>query len=140
MTSVVLRGHFEAAHMLSDYDGACRNLHGHSYHYEITLTGEVDKETGMVEDFNNIKKTIDGVFDHSIIFATESERSRAEQELYKWADTFESNYVVCTRGRPTCENIAHTIADTMGPDYTVSVVLWETSSGRTMVTRGPLDV
>ena len=32
--------HFEMAHALWNYDGACKNIHGHSYKLFVTLIGE----------------------------------------------------------------------------------------------------
>ncbi|MBR6908475.1 6-carboxytetrahydropterin synthase, partial [bacterium] len=48
---------FEAAHWLPFYDGACHNLHGHSYKLEVTVTGEVKEnvknpQCGMIIDFS----------------------------------------------------------------------------------------
>ena len=31
---------FEAAHSLEGYDGACREIHGHSYRLFVTIKGE----------------------------------------------------------------------------------------------------
>lgn len=49
---------FDAAHHLPDYDGPCQNLHGHSYKLQIGVRGEVDKPTGMVVDFSELKKVV----------------------------------------------------------------------------------
>ena len=46
---------FDAAHNLVNYKGKCENLHGHTYKLKITLTGEPDKENGMVLDFVVLK-------------------------------------------------------------------------------------
>lgn len=51
---------FEAAHMLRDYVGACKNLHGHSYKVEVTLSGYIDVPSdrlcdNMLVDFKLIK-------------------------------------------------------------------------------------
>lgn len=67
---------FEAAHALENYDGLCRNIHGHSYKLYVTVKGKVLKERchakdGMVVDFKElkvmVKKYILSVFDHSLI-------------------------------------------------------------------------
>ena len=47
---------FEAAHTLDDYDGACREIHGHSYRLSVTVKGtpchdEQSPKNGMVVDF-----------------------------------------------------------------------------------------
>jgi 6-pyruvoyltetrahydropterin/6-carboxytetrahydropterin synthase len=49
---------FEAAHSLPYYIGDCAKLHGHSYTLEISCKGEVDKETGFVMDFKELKKIV----------------------------------------------------------------------------------
>jgi len=67
---------FEMAHALKDYDGACRNIHGHSYEMKVTISGTpVDDKNnpklGMVMDFGDLKKivreTIVEVFDHALV-------------------------------------------------------------------------
>ena len=49
------------AHALWNYDGPCRNVHGHSYGLFVTLSGiPVDEpenpKNGMVIDFTDLKK------------------------------------------------------------------------------------
>jgi len=49
---------FDAAHMLPNHDGKCRNLHGHTYTVEIEYAGplmEGGPKDGMVVDFGEIK-------------------------------------------------------------------------------------
>ena len=62
---------FEAAHALMGYNGPCKNIHGHSYKLWVTISGEVDTKTGMILDFNDLKKvvyeTIISRFDHSLM-------------------------------------------------------------------------
>ena len=54
---------FDMAHRLSFHKGKCRNLHGHTYRMEVTLSGDED-ENGMVIDFNDMKAIImDNVVD-----------------------------------------------------------------------------
>jgi|TARA_Y100000034_G_scaffold97520_1_gene119110 6-pyruvoyltetrahydropterin/6-carboxytetrahydropterin synthase len=57
-TSVTKLFEFEACHHLPNYDGACRNLHGHSYKLEVEIKGEIDDVSGMVTDFSELKKTV----------------------------------------------------------------------------------
>ena len=56
---------FEAAHHLLNYEGACANVHGHSYKLQVTVSGEV-YTTGllratdhMVLDFKELKKIVE---------------------------------------------------------------------------------
>lgn len=47
---------FEAAHFLPDYEGACANVHGHSYKLEIEVTGPLLQ--GMIMDFSVLKEIV----------------------------------------------------------------------------------
>ena len=54
---------FEAAHSLEGYDGACREIHGHSYRLFVTIKGEpscdsYDPKQGMVMDFGLLKSIV----------------------------------------------------------------------------------
>lgn len=50
-------GWFDAAHHLANYEGACANLHGHTYKVEIWVRGEEKdlNEAGILWDFENLK-------------------------------------------------------------------------------------
>jgi len=48
---------FDSAHQLEDYEGKCRQLHGHTYKLEVTVKGEMG-ENGMVFDFSILKKVV----------------------------------------------------------------------------------
>ena len=67
---------FEMAHALYEYDGLCRNIHGHTYKLEVTLLGEIRQQAGhpkdgMVMDFGKLKMLVNekiiNVFDHAIL-------------------------------------------------------------------------
>lgn len=74
------KAHFNAAHRLfrPDWDdkqnkavfGKCSNpnFHGHNYELIVSVTGEIDKETGFVIDMkilkSLIKVEIEDIFDH----------------------------------------------------------------------------
>ena len=82
MIKVVKKLKFEASHRLYKYDGACSNIHGHSYIVEVCLTShekDVDCDPnseldvlGMVVDFGKIKRVIgswiDANWDHALIY------------------------------------------------------------------------
>lgn len=55
-TSVTKEFTFDAAHLLTDYEGACANLHGHTYRLEVTVTGEL--RNGMIIDFSVLKDVV----------------------------------------------------------------------------------
>lgn len=74
---------FDSSHMLDGHDGKCRNLHGHTYKLEITVSGslvESGAKAGMVMDFTDlksvVKREIIDPFDHAFIYHTENERER----------------------------------------------------------------
>lgn len=100
---------FDCAHMLSDYEGKCANLHGHTYHGTITLEGGVNPKTSMLVDYNDIKDVVD-VFDHAIIFSAAEERNPAETELYEWACRYKMRKVELVHGKSTAEVLAMNIA------------------------------
>jgi len=67
---------FEMAHALMGYDGPCKNVHGHSYEFIVTVKGEpIDNfnnpKLGMVMDFGDLKnivrQQIIDVFDHALV-------------------------------------------------------------------------
>jgi len=67
---------FEMAHALYNYEGPCRNIHGHSYRLFVTVKGTPIKdvkhpENGMVIDFSKLKKIVKeniiNIFDHSLV-------------------------------------------------------------------------
>ena len=49
---------FEAAHFIYNHPGKCRNLHGHSYKLFVSLEGQVNPETGMIIDFDDLSKIV----------------------------------------------------------------------------------
>ena len=49
---------FDAAHLLPDHPGKCRNLHGHAYGLLVTVDLPVDAGTGMAIDFSELKKVV----------------------------------------------------------------------------------
>jgi len=99
---------FEMAHALKDYDGPCRNVHGHSYKLFVTLAGvPVDDsrnpKNGMVIDFTELKKivldTIINLFDHSVVVSRDFDREKLEVITKAFGNAVIVDY------QPTCENL-----------------------------------
>ncbi len=67
---------FEMAHALDGYNGKCANLHGHSYHLEVTIESNSLDADGMAMDFGSIKKTVQNTivdrFDHALVLKEDS--------------------------------------------------------------------
>lgn len=103
---------FDCAHMLSGHEALCKNLHGHTYKVLITVSGEqilTGTSAGMVIDFKHLKEAINVVimdkFDHAVIFSNETQRNKAEEELYSWACSHAMRHFVMPQ-RTTAENMA----------------------------------
>jgi len=54
---------FDAAHKLPNYQGKCVNLHGHHWVLNVTVSGQINKQTGMIIDFVRFK----GIIEHEFI-------------------------------------------------------------------------
>jgi 6-pyruvoyltetrahydropterin/6-carboxytetrahydropterin synthase len=104
---------FEMAHVLWNYDGPCRNVHGHSYRLFVTLSGvPVDDpgnpKNGMVIDFTDLKKIIKmeivNVFDHAVVVSRLFDREKTEMFTRLFGNTVLVDY------QPTCENLVSDFA------------------------------
>jgi 6-pyruvoyltetrahydropterin/6-carboxytetrahydropterin synthase len=62
---------FAACHRLPKYDGPCERWHGHEWGLKVAITKRIDKKTGMVLDFSELKeivtKYIINILDHNVI-------------------------------------------------------------------------
>jgi 6-pyruvoyltetrahydropterin/6-carboxytetrahydropterin synthase len=104
---------FEMAHVLWNYDGPCRNVHGHSYRLFVTISGIPindirNPKNGMVIDFadlkNIVQKEIISVFDHAVSVSKDFDREKLE--LFK--ETFGNTVILDYQ--PTCENLVADLA------------------------------
>lgn len=99
---------FEMAHVLKGYDGPCKNVHGHSYHLFVTVSGvpvddSSDPKNGMVIDFSVLNeivmhKIIDR-FDHSVVISSDFDEERKRIMTFAFGNTVIVDY------QPTCENL-----------------------------------
>lgn len=105
---------FEMAHALLNYDGLCRNIHGHSYKMDITLAGqplhdETSPKNGMVMDFGDLKRLVNNeivfLLDHALVLNSKIDTQLIE--LLK--QNFEK--IVVVDFQPTTENLLNFIAD-----------------------------
>lgn len=59
--------HFNAAHMLRDYDGPCARMHGHNFRVEAALAGSRLGPSHLLVDFHDLGRLLQEVvapFDH----------------------------------------------------------------------------
>lgn len=105
--------HFEMAHVLWNYDGPCRNVHGHSYRLFVTVTGipvqdAGNPKNGMVIDFADLKSIVRAevvsVFDHSVVVNGLYEPSKIEKLTALFGNVVPVDY------QPTCENLVSDFA------------------------------
>ena len=83
--TVTKRFTFEAAHFLTDYDGECSRVHGHSYIFDVTVIG--DPEADMIIDFKVLKKIVNDLvidkLDHQLLNDIFRFKTTAEN-ISKW--------------------------------------------------------
>ena len=105
---------FEMAHALRNYDGLCRNIHGHSYKMDITLAGqplydESSPKNGMVMDFGDLKRLVNeeiiSLLDHALVLNNKTD----EKLVGMLKQNFEK--IVVVDFQPTTENLLNFIAD-----------------------------
>ena len=118
--------HFCYGHRLLNYNGKCRNLHGHNGKAVITIETPGLDELGMVVDFTQIKRIvstwIDENLDHRMILHRDDP---VLPELRR-----QNEPVVVVDFNPTAENIAKMIYDYAHAQGlpVIEVTLWETEN------------
>src|SRR5512136_252990 len=98
---------FEMAHVLWNYDGPCRNVHGHSYRLFVTITGipvndQKNPKNGMIIDFTDLKaivrKEVISLFDHAVVVSRDFDKEKLAMLKKTFGNTVIVDY------QPTCEN------------------------------------
>jgi len=102
------------AHALWNYDGLCRNLHGHSYILKVTVKGKPltdsnNPKFGMVMDFGDlkaiVKQEILDVVDHAVLLYKDAAIEKVAQLPQM------SERLIVVDYQPTCENLLFDFAD-----------------------------
>lgn len=105
---------FETAHVLYNYDGKCKNMHGHSYKLFVTVKGNPinnldDPKNGMVVDFGDIKTIVKSEiidqWDHAVLINALSPHKELGLDLES-----KGHKVIYCDFQPTCENMIIEIA------------------------------
>jgi 6-pyruvoyltetrahydropterin/6-carboxytetrahydropterin synthase len=109
--AITRRLEFDAGHRLPNHKSQCRNIHGHRYALEITLSADVIHEEGaaddgMVMDFGDIKrianeKLVD-LWDHSFLVY------RGDKVMVDFLAAIPGHKTVVLEEVPTAENLART--------------------------------
>ncbi len=127
---------FEMAHVLKDYDGPCRNIHGHSYKLFVTVAGtpitdENSPKKGMVMDFKDLKAIVKthivSRFDHALVINNETDKDMIAGMKKHMENVIEVDY------QPTSENLVADFAGIIRSNLPENVQLhnlrlWETAT------------
>jgi len=129
MLTVTKTVKFDAAHVLTNHSGLCKNLHGHTYRVDVSVAQDANDRGDMVIDFKDLKtiagEVICDVFDHAFMFNTESE---GEREIAAVVEKHGMR-TVALPFRSTAENLArHFFSQLKGriPGL-CAVKVWETA-------------
>lgn len=130
-TTVTKEFKWDCAHMLEGHPGLCKNLHGHTYHLQVTAEPLEDRHD-MVVDFGDLKKTVQSVivrnYDHSFIYNEEStdpvERGIAEL-LQK-----HGRLTTPLKGRTTAENMARDMLCAINAEASYHMLQWRATKVR----------
>jgi len=117
---------FEASHALLNYDGLCKNIHGHSYILRVTVKGEPNSENdnpklGMLMDFGDLKRIVKSEIvdklDHSVIL----NKNAPYQSFLGVKDMFDRIHILDYQ--PTCEKMVIDFADIISSKLPANVEL-----------------
>lgn len=104
MFTVQTEQSFDAAHFLADYQGKCKNIHGHRWRVIMKVNKEDLEKDGMVVDFSKLKEDLKqevDYFDHTLIIEKDSLKPATYQALLE-----EDFRIIQTDFRPTAENFS----------------------------------
>ncbi len=120
MLTITRKLEFDAGHRIPDHNSQCRNLHGHRYVLEITLTGGVieqdgQSDNGMIMDFSDVKKLANSalvdVWDHAFLVYEKDHAVRT------FLDSLPNHKTVVLPLVPTIENLAKIAFDILKATY-----------------------
>ncbi|WP_338761870.1 6-carboxytetrahydropterin synthase QueD [Massilia sp. METH4] len=109
MLTITRKLEFDAGHRIPDHKSQCRNLHGHRYTLEITLTGEVisaegNSDNGMIMDFSDVKalakEHLVDVWDHAFLVYDK------DNAVMEFLASLPNHKTVVIDRIPTVENLA----------------------------------
>lgn len=138
MTEITKEFHFEMAHVLTNYNGPCGNLHGHSYRCLMTFSGPLScaGEDSMVIDFNEVKRRCGDIIDsmdHAFAYNVNS-NDDFEKALIELCAKYNKK-TIAFNTRTTAEEMSKVIYNEVNerlndiPVKCIRVQLYETTTG-----------
>ena len=106
---VVKRFTFDSAHYLPNYNGKCKQMHGHTYMLDVIIDGKINQDTGMIVDFHDI----DFIVNRKVL---------SDIDHHCLNDIIEN---------PTAENVVIYILEKLKKefrDFKITLRLWESQS------------
>ena len=106
---ITTRLEFDSGHRIPCHNSQCRNLHGHRYAMEITLSGDIIQQedasdNGMVMDFSDVKaiakRAIVDIWDHAFLVY------KGDSEIINFLNSLPNHKTVVMNSVPTAENMA----------------------------------
>ena len=120
MLTITRKLEFDAGHRIPDHNSQCRNLHGHRYVLEITLTGQVvdhdgQADNGMIMDFSDVKnlarENLVDLWDHAFLVYEK------DAQVKDFLHSLPNHKTVVLNRVPTVENLAKIAFDILKPVY-----------------------
>lgn len=120
MLTVTKRLEFDAGHRIPDHSSVCRNLHGHRYALELTLSGELvdapgDPANGMLLDFADAKRlardTLVDAWDHAFLVY------EGDRQVLEFLRSLPDHKTVVLDCVPTAENLVRRAYDVLAPAF-----------------------
>lgn len=117
---ITRRLEFDAGHRIPNHTSQCRNMHGHRYIIEITLSGEIiptegQSEQGMVMDFSDVKRIANDMlvnaWDHAFL------AYRGDKTVCDFLLSLPEHKTVILDVVPTAENLAQIAFNILDPAY-----------------------
>ncbi len=111
MTEITRKLEMDIGHRVPNHKSKCRNIHGHRYVLEVTVSGDLVEEKGassegMVMDFSDLKeimtRSVHDVFDHGFIMF---EDDPLASDFKRWQDGLGMK-IIFVPFIPTAENLA----------------------------------
>ena len=112
MLSLTKIFHFEMAHAIHGYPGGCKNIHGHSYELQVTVTAKGEYQhfipsPGFILDFRELKQLVTRgiiqILDHKLVlsgaYIAQHSAIESQENLVGWeAEPTAENMLIYMKG------------------------------------------